>query len=160
MSDETPLGWQLDIEAPDWLESVILRLLAVDVPPTAIAKAFEIDVEPVRDLLLDVRVTKYGTAELGEAMHNLMWKAYEDTYILIQNSPPGQRLRMNMVLLSKASALVGGSTPDTMARMQNEFSTLMSEQRTTDHPSAPGSTIYEPVAPHAPVDNPEERPEG
>jgi hypothetical protein len=146
----------LDPTAPDWLTLIIKRLLAVDVPPTALAKAFDLDVEPIRELLIDMRVERYGTAELAEAMHGLMWKAYADTVSLMEKAAPSRRLQLNLALLSKASALVGGGTPDSVAKMQAEFSQLAQETRG----SGMDIGIYEPSAPDAPIDDPEERPIG
>lgn len=146
----------LDPTAPDWLTIIIKRLLAVDVPPTALAKAFDLDVEPIRELLIDMRVEKYGTAELAEAMHALMWKAYDDTISLMEKAAPSRRLQLNLALLSKASALVGGGTPDSLQKMQHEFAELALETRGSEMATG----IYEPGPSDAPIDDPEERPVG
>ena len=49
---------------------VVDRLLEVGVPPTAIAKAFDIDPFVVRDRATELRVERYGSAELSEALAN------------------------------------------------------------------------------------------
>lgn len=148
--------WQLEVDDPEWLPAIIDRLLDVGVPPTAVANAFGIDVQVVKDILIDRRVQKYGTAELGEAMHALMWKAYENTLQMIDQAPMQRRLQINMTLLSKASALVGSQTPDGIAKMQAEMEAMMAEARQTDTPSTPTGSIYETYPDDAPTDDPEE----
>ena len=147
--------WQLEVDTPEWLPTIIDRLLLVGVPPTAIANAFYVDVQLVKDRLIDTRIAKYGTAELGEAMHSLMWKAYEDTLTLLEQAPMAKRLQMNMSLLSKASALVGSQTPDGIARMQAELESMMAETRSTPNPVR--DSIYEPVPHDGAINDPEER---
>ena len=151
-----PEVWELDIEAPDWLESIILRLLRAGIPPTAIAKAFNISTEPVKELLIDLRVEKYGTAELGELMYSLMLWAYEDVLRLIEQSPPARRLQLDMALLSKMSVLVGGQTPDSVAKMQTEFGRMMTEVRGVGVTPTTGTIYGEPDPIDAPIDDPEE----
>lgn len=148
--------WQLEVDDPEWLQTIITRLLSAGVPPTAIANAFDMDVQAVKDFLVDIRVAKYGTAELGEAMHFLMWKAFEDTLTIIEQAPMSRRLAMNMSLLSKASALVGGQTPDTLAKMQKELSEFSAEARETEEEV--DSSIYEVAPLDAPADDPEKGP--
>lgn len=143
-------AWELDPHETGWLEAIIIKLLQVDIPPTAIAKAFNLEVEPVKELLIGLRVEKYGTAELGEAMHALMWEAYNDVRTLIARSAPSRRLQLDMALLSKASALVGGGTPDSIAKMQAEFSQLAKETRGLEM-----TGIYESDTVDAPIDDPE-----
>jgi hypothetical protein len=152
-----PEVWELDIEAPDWLEAIIRRLLAVGVPPTAIAKAFNLSPDPVKELVTDLRIEKYGTAELGELMYSLMLWAYEDVLRLIEQSPPARRLQLDMALLSKMSVLVGGQTPDSFAKMHSEFGKMMTEVRGIGEVTPPTGTIYgEPDPIDAPIDDPEE----
>jgi hypothetical protein len=146
--------WQLEVDDPEWLTTIIDRFLSVGVPPTAISKALYLDVQVVKDRLIDDRISHYGTAELGEAMHALMWRAYEDLLTLIDQAPLSKRIQINMTLLSKASALVGSQTPDGIARMQAELEEVMSEQRQT--PTPVSSSIYELDPVDAPPDDPEE----
>jgi hypothetical protein len=142
------------MDTPDWLPAIITRLLEVGVPPTAIANAFYVEVEAVKELQMSLRVEKYGTAELAEAMHDLMWNAYEDTLELIKQAPPARRLQLNMSLLAKAQTLVGNQTPDGVLRIQAELDAMMAETRLTDK-AAPTSSIYETGSADAPPDDPE-----
>lgn len=146
--------WQLEVDSPEWLPTIIDRLLSVGVPPTAVANAFYLDVQVVKDRLIDGRISKYGTAELGEAMHALMWRAYEDLLTLIDSAPMSKRIQINMTLLSKASALVGSQTPDGIARMQAEFEEMMAETRRI--PTHARDSIYESSTHDGTIDDPEE----
>jgi hypothetical protein len=146
--------WTLDSDSPDWLPTIITRLLEVGVPPTAVANAFYIEVEAVKELQMDLRIERYGTAELAEAMHALMWKAYEDTLVLISQAPPARRLQLNMTLLAKAQSLVGNQAPDSIGRLQSELDGIMAETRRTDA-AEPTSSIYETGSADAPPDDPE-----
>lgn len=146
--------WALEVDDPEWLPTVIQRLLSVGVPPTAVSKAFDLDVQVVKEYQVTDRIARYGTAELGEAMHFLMWKAYEDTVQLLERAPMSKRLSMNMALLSKASTLVGSQTPDGIARMQSLLGEMFAETRRTDEEVK--SSIYETNPLDAPPDDPEE----
>ena len=53
---------------------IIERLLTVGVPPTAVAKAFDIDTFVVKERLNDLRVEKYGAAELSEFVQAIQWE--------------------------------------------------------------------------------------
>jgi hypothetical protein len=137
----------------EWLAAIIVRLLEVGVPPTAIGNAFYVEVESVKEVQMQLRVAKYGTAELAEAMHSLMWQAYEDTLELIKQAPPARRLQLNMSLLAKAQTLVGNQTPDGVLRIQAELDAMMAETRQTES-DAPTSSIYETGSLDAPPDDP------
>jgi hypothetical protein len=141
--------------ADDFLSWAVIRLLESGVPPTAIAKAFDIALEPVKELQAELRIDKYGTAELAEAMHNLIWLAIEDIQTIIATSPIDRRMRMDMNLISRASSIVQGQTPDSLAKMQAEMLELASEVAASDS-TTEGGSIYEIGAVDAPVDDPEE----
>lgn len=145
--------WELDIDSPEWLPTIITRLLEVGVPPTAISNAFYVEVDAIKEMQMGLRISKYGTAELAEAMHSLMWAAYEDTLELIKQAPPARRLQLNMNLLAKAQTLVGNQTPDGVLQIQAELAAMMAETRRTE--SDPTSSIYETGSADAPPDDPE-----
>lgn len=138
------------------LLTIIERLLDNGVPPTAIANTFDIDVQAVKDLLDNRRTRKFGTAELSEAIHALMWEALEDMRELMRNAPIAKRMQVNMTLLSRASAMIGNQEPDSMAKLQAEMAKMTAEVRTI--PVDAGTSIYETNTIDAPTDDPEERP--
>jgi hypothetical protein len=153
---QIPDLWTLESDAPDWLPLIVDRLLTVGVPPTAIANAFDLDVQVVKDLLADRRVQKFGTAELSEALHNLMWEAYEDLLNLQKTAPITKRMQIDMTLISKASSMIGSQEPDSISKLQGEVATMMAEVRSV--PTDPGTSIYETNSTDAPTDDSEERP--
>jgi hypothetical protein len=63
-----------------------------------------------------------------------------------------------MAFLAKASALVGSTTPDGIARMQSELADMQAETRGT--PTEVADSIYVSTPLDAPPDDPEKRPEG
>lgn len=53
--------WDLDQEAPDWLEHIIISLLEVGVPPTALSRAFSRRPRRERTAIISVRAKiRYG----------------------------------------------------------------------------------------------------
>ena len=142
----------------DYMLSIIDRLLTNGVPPTAIANSFDLDVQIIKDLLDDRHVRKFGTAELAEAIHALMWEALEDMRELMRNAPIAKRMQVNMTLLSRASAMIGNQEPDSIGKLQAEMAAMTAEVR--EIPVDPGTSIYETNPVDASVDNPEERLEG
>jgi len=146
--------WQLESDSPDWLPLIVDRLLTVGVPPTAIANAFDLDPQVVKDLLADRRVQKFGTSELAEALNILMWEAYEDLRTLQKTAPVTKRMQIDMTLIAKASSMIGSQEPDSMSKLQSQMDSMMAEVRSV--PVDPGSSIYETNTLDAPTDNPEE----
>lgn len=145
--------WELEQESPEWLPAIINRLLAVGVPPTAIANAFNIDPQPIKDILNTINITRYGTAELAEAMHGLIWKAFADANAIIESAPIDKRMRFDMALLARASSIVGGQEPEGMAKLQNDLAALAMETR--EVASTGATSIYETNPVDAPIDDPE-----
>ena len=117
--------WQLADDEPDWLESICTRLLSVGVPPTALAKAFEVDVDAIKELHATILVQQYGTAEITEAMNYLMWRAYEDALSILDSAPVVQRTRFITTLLSRQSVILGKQSPESMQRLRAELEGLI-----------------------------------
>lgn len=140
--------WELDADAPEWLPTIIYRLLEVGVPPTSCAKAFDVDVQVIKDMQTETRVEKFGTAELSEAMFYMIWKAYEQMLELMETAPLDKRLRILTNLMTRASSMAEGQAPDSMKKMQDEFASLAADLSTAESPGAE-SSIYELI----PTDN-------
>lgn len=153
-----PDVWELDPDSPDWLETIIICLLEVGVPPTAIGKAFSIDPQAVKELQAELNISKYGTAEISEAINFLMWRAYEDSLAILDSAPSAQRQRFITTLLSRQSAIVGKESPQSIARMRGELEHLWADIGVEDPRT---ESIYAPSQ-FTPIDgatdDPEERP--
>jgi hypothetical protein len=119
--------WELDPEQPDWLDSIIVSLLEVGVPPTAIGRAFQIDPHVIKERQADIYVQRYGTAEISEAMNYLMWRAYQDALSILESAPSATRTRFITTLLSRQSIILGKESPQSLERMRNELSSLIAD---------------------------------
>ena len=157
---ELPDAWTLDPEAPDWLETVMRLLLAVGVPPTAIARAFSVDPYAVKELESTVNVELYGTAEISEAMNFLVWRAYSDAMEILTSAPIQVRTRFITTLLSRQSVILGKQSPQSIERMRGELEQLIAGVG-VDNPATPSiyaTSEFSPVDGKA--DDPEEGLEG
>ena len=103
------------------------RLLEVGVPPTAIAKAFEIDPFVVRDRANELRIERYGAAELAEALANLQWEAFEQAKTMIYDAPYSVRTRFIMAILSKTMSLTARQNPETIGNLRQDVLDLMGQ---------------------------------
>jgi hypothetical protein len=106
---------------------VVDRLLEVGVPPTAIAKAFEIDPFVVRDRANELRIERYGAAELAEALANLQWEAFEQAKTMIYDAPYSVRTRFIMAILSKTMSLTARQNPETIGNLRQDVLDLMGQ---------------------------------
>jgi hypothetical protein len=149
--------WELDQSAPDWLESIIVCLLEVGVPPTALSRAFRVSVEPIKELQAQLYVQKYGTAEISEGMNFLMWRAYQDALSILDNAPSATRTRFITTLLSRQSVILGKESPQSLERMRNEFNSLIASIGVEDPtiPSIYATSEFTPLDREA--NDPEER---
>jgi hypothetical protein len=139
--------WTLDADAPDWLTQVATRLLEVGVPPTAISKAFYVDLAAVRQLQDTLHTQRYGSAELSEAMSFFMWKMIDDAYEMLESAPIHSRTRLMTTMLARASSMVQKSDPEGMDKMRQEFLKLTSTIQSTEQivPSIYASPEFSPV---------------
>jgi hypothetical protein len=110
----------------DQLTDIIVRLLSAGVPPTAIAKAFDLDPLLPRQLLATIRAEQYGTEELTEAMTFLIWHAYETAMHTLDEGTPGAQLRMTTQILARPLALAGRTPPESLDKLRDFLQNLAS----------------------------------
>jgi len=103
----------------DQLIDVIHRLLTNGVPPSAIAKSFDLDPTGIRDIQSHIRVTRYGTDELTEAMNFLIWDAYDSALTLMHEGTPANKMRMVGLVLSRSISIAGRQSPESMDKMRD-----------------------------------------
>lgn len=127
-----PDVWELDPDQPEWLETICIALLEVGVPPTAIGKAFRIDPQAIKELEAEIHISKYGTAEISEAINYLMWRAYEDALAILDSAPSASRQRFITTLLARQSSIVGKESPQSIARMRGELEKLWADMGVED----------------------------
>lgn len=109
----------------DEFAEMVDRLLEVGVPPTAVAKAFEIDPFVVRERMNDLRIERYGAAELSEALAALQWEAFDQAKAMIYDAPYNVRSRFIMGILSKTMSLTARQSPETIGNMRRDLLDLM-----------------------------------
>jgi hypothetical protein len=102
----------------DEFTEIVDRLLEVGVPPTAVAKAFDIDPFVVRDRMNGLRISKYGAAELSEALAVMQWDALDECRAMIHDAPYNVRSRFIMAILSKTMSLTARQNPETLGAMR------------------------------------------
>ena len=113
--------------------NIIERLLTVGVPPTAVAKAFDIDTFVVKERLNDLRVEKYGAAELSEFVQAIQWEALELFRDSLYTAPHALRQRSIAGILGKTMSLTARQTPETSGIMRAQLMEFMMGK--TDHDS-------------------------
>ena len=113
-------------------EDVVERLLTVGVPPTAIAKAFEVDVFVIKEKLSGMRVERYGAAELAEAMGQLQWDALERVKDMMDNAPYNQRSKLITGILGRTMSLTARQSPETMGNVRVELLDLYAKMGSPD----------------------------
>jgi hypothetical protein len=132
-------------------------LLEVGVPPTALSKAFKVDVYAIKELQDQIHCENYGTAEISEAMNFLMWQAYAEGREILASAPPTTRMRFITNLLSRQSVILGKQSPESLDRMRTALNDLYANIGVPD-PAA--GSIYA-TSPFTPVDgNPNDSEEG
>src|SRR5215472_4261388 len=103
---------------PDERAEIVYKLLKVGVPPTAVAKALDMDVDTVRGALAHMHTESYGTDEIAEAMTHLIWVAYDTALHEIEYGTPASKARFIQLVLSRSIGLAGKSTPETSEKIR------------------------------------------
>jgi hypothetical protein len=97
---------------------IVYRLLRVGVPPSAVAKALEMDVDTIRGVLAHIHTEAYGTDEIAEAMTHLIWVGYETALYEMQYGTPASKARFIQLVLARSIGLAGKSTPETSEKIR------------------------------------------
>jgi hypothetical protein len=120
----------------------VYALLKVGVPPTAIAKAFGMDPDTVKGAQSVMRVEQYGTDEIGEAMTNLIWVAYEEMLFQIEHGTPAAKFKSLQMVLARSVALAGKQTPELSEKIVQAFAEI---SRATAPDITLSDSIYTPT---------------
>ena len=83
----------------------IYRLLKMGVPPTAVARAFDLDPDMVKGLLSEIRVESYGT--------------------------PASKARFIQLVLARSIGLAGKSTPETSEKIRAALEQMAADMSPT-----------------------------
>lgn len=115
-------------------EDIVDRLLEVGVPPTALSKAFGVDVLDIKERLNGLRVQRYGTAELSEGLAGMQWEALEEMKAMIHQAPYDVRARFIMAINSKTMSLTARQNPETLGNMRQDLLDLYQQATAADDP--------------------------
>jgi hypothetical protein len=108
---------------------VVYAFLKVGVPPTAVAKATGLDTDDVKAVVSQMRVDKYGTDEIDEAMTHLIWVGYETALQQIEYGTPASKARFIQLVLSRSVGIAGKSNPETSEKIRAELATMAAEMQ-------------------------------
>ena len=106
------------------LIDLVHDLLTNGVTPTTIAYVLGIDPEVTRGILSEMRVRRYGTDELDEAMNGLMWKAYDSAQVILRSGTTQEKIRCISMVLAKTVGLAGRRPPETFQEIREGLQAL------------------------------------
>ena len=109
----------------DEFTEIVDRLLEVGVPPTAVAKALDLDPFVVKERINDLRVQKYGAAELAEFVQAIQWEALELFRDSMYSAPYAVRQRSVAGILGRTMSLTARQTPETSGIMRAQLMEFM-----------------------------------
>ncbi len=118
---------EADAEA---LEYLVTRSLEEGVPPSVVARIFEIDVKLVKDVLSEVRVRAYGTDDMAEYLEHVQWGALAEAFDIIRHGSYQDRTRFTAAILGKQLAVAGRRTPEGQRELQSRLEEILDKQRT------------------------------
>lgn len=104
--------------------TVMVSLLESGVPTGPIAAAFDLDQTTVKELQAELRITKYGSAEIAELLTGLMFDAYAQARTQIYNGSPAAKTRMIQMIIGRGMALAGKQAPEEFERLRNQMMSL------------------------------------
>lgn len=113
----------------DLLEAMVERLLAEGVPPGVISRAFDLNVELVKERLTHVRRAKYGTDDLSEYMEQMQWTAVEEALKTMTSGSVAEKSRFVAAILGKQMAVAARRTPEAQRKATDALMDLMADMR-------------------------------
>lgn len=125
------------------LADVLHRLLLAGVPPTVVAKVFQLPVDDLKTLQSRLRVQLYGTDELMEAMTFLIWDAYNVTLNLLHEGTPTSRMRMASIVLSRSMSIAGRQPPESLDSMREMLYEIASKSASEEVNLEPGEFVLQ-----------------
>jgi len=116
-----------ELEEEDAID-LLQQLLETGIPPSAIANAFQLEPEFVRGIHAEMRVRRYGTAEIAEAMSWLMWEAYDEAVQLLHTGSPANRIRAVAMILPRSVGMAARQDPEEFSRIRSMMEDLIVSQ--------------------------------
>lgn len=101
------------------LEIIVGSLLENGVPPSVIARVFDLDHDLVKHAQSQVRVKRYGTDDMTEYMEQLQWDAVDEARQTIATGSAAEKSRVLGMVLGKQVALAARRTPEGVRNSQD-----------------------------------------
>jgi hypothetical protein len=122
------------------LETMVERLLGEGVPPGVISRAFQLDLELVKQRQAQVRKAKYGTDDLSEYMEQMQWTAVEEALKTMTSGSVAEKTRFVSAILGKQMAVAARRTPESQRKATEGLLEMMAGMRAgTARPTPPRS---------------------
>lgn len=119
------------------MSNMVERLLIEGVPPGVIARAFELNVELIKERQSQVRRVKYGTDDLSEYMEQMQWTAVEEALKTMQSGSVAEKTRFVSAILGKQMAVAARRTPESQRKATDSLMDLMQEMRNGEAKQSP-----------------------
>lgn len=116
-----------NLEEEDAID-LLQQLIMAGIPPTAIAIAFDLEVDFVRGIANELRVRRYGTSEISEAMAWLMWEAYDEAVKMLHSGSPANRIRAIAMILPRSVGMAARQDPEEFGRLRSRMEELIASQ--------------------------------
>jgi hypothetical protein len=91
----------------DIFEALLRRSLERGVPSQAVADIFEMPLDVVKDMVREVKVEQFGTADKDEYTDNLQWLTLQRTEQVIRTGSPDQVARIATTVFGKQIQAAG-----------------------------------------------------
>lgn len=111
------------------LEALVMRGLEEGVPPSVVARMFDLDHELVKRAQSDVRVKRYGTDDMTEYMEQLQWDAVDEARQTIASGSAAEKSRVLGMVLGKQVALSARRTPENVRNSQEAVLDMFDEMK-------------------------------
>jgi hypothetical protein len=111
------------------LETMVERLLVEGVPTGVIARAFELDIDLVKERQAKVRRNKYGTDDLSEYMEQMQWTAVDEALKTMTAGSVSEKTRFVSAILGKQMAVAARRTPESQRKAVDSLMDMLSGMR-------------------------------
>lgn len=140
----------------DELERIVYRALEAGVPKEIAARVFELPLDIVAEMLREVRVETFGTADRGEFLEHLQWEVLRKAEETIRFGTPAEAARIASAVLGRQIAVAGKRPSEGLAGAREEMLAALTGMR--DAPggaAAPGRFVVANAMPNREADDDE-----
>lgn len=109
----------------DTYELLVRRSLEAGVPPGVVAAIFELTTDVAKELQRQVRVERYGTADMAEYLDQIQWQTLERAQQLLEGGSPEQAARIVNSVFGKQIANAGKRPSSALEEQRAELMAAM-----------------------------------